>query len=298
VRTLRTACLVTALCCLSNGGGPCAEPQVISGAVPPCLAQSVFFKSLPASFHPPEPGDALSWRVLEEYGAIFVARGIEAPPVVIFPNAEAVARWQTNLRTEQAEFAGISVRLQTAAMQALMKARAEAIQAHLSISPRGADAAQRNYDETLALWKSRVNPGLRHWVDRGLLGAPEAERIRNLPVREQAVEILRLEDRRLYFSKDFSKSILSSVAIPGASQHLALLALDVKEYDNPAVRSILERHGWFQTVQSDLPHFTYLGVSKQELPSLGLKMARKGGRTFWVPDFDCPMGAHDAGQMR
>jgi uncharacterized protein YaeQ len=266
--------------------------------VPPCLAQSVFFKSLPASFHPPEPGDALSWRVLEEYGAIFVARGIEAPPVVIFPNAEAVARWQTNLRTEQAEFAGISVRLQTAAMQALMKARAEAIQAHLSISPRGADAAQRNYDETLALWKSRVNPGLRHWVDRGLLGAPEAERIRNLPVREQAVEILRLEDRRLYFSKDFSKSILSSVAIPGASQHLALLALDVKEYDNPAVRSILERHGWFQTVQSDLPHFTYLGVSKQELPSLGLKMARKGGRTFWVPDFDCPMGAHDAGQMR
>ncbi|SPE32140.1 hypothetical protein SBA2_670006 [Acidobacteriia bacterium SbA2] len=207
--------------------------------------------------------------------------------MAIFPNVAAVARWQTNVRSEKAEFAGISVRLQTAAMQSLMKARAEAVQAHLSISPRSADAAQRNYVETLELWKSRVNPGLRHWVGRGLLGAPEAERIRNLPVREQAAEILRLEGRRLYFSKDFSKSILSSVAIPGASQHLALLALDVKEYDNPAVRSILERHGWFQTVQSDLPHFTYLGVSKQELPSLGLKMARNGGRVFWVPDFDC-----------
>jgi hypothetical protein len=219
---------------------------------------------------------------------MFVARGVEAPPVVIFPNAAAVARWQTNLRTEQAEFSGITVRLQSAAMHALMKAREEAKKAHLSISPRGTDAAQRGYDDTLQLWQSRVNPGLQHWVGKGLLSAAEARQIRNLPVPEQAPEILRLERRGLYFSLDFSKSILSSVAVPGASQHLSLLALDVKEYDNPAVRSSLERHGWFQTVKSDLPHFTYLGVSKHEIPSLGLKIARTGGRVFWVPDFDCP----------
>ena len=109
-----------------------------------------------------------------------------------------------------------------------------------------------------------------------------------MPDREQASAILKLEGRGLYFSKDFSKSILYSVAIPGASQHLALLAFDVKEHANPTVRSILERHGWFQTVKSDLPHFSYLGVSTNELPSLGLKLVREGGRVFWIPDLDCP----------
>jgi len=37
-----------------------------------------------------------------------------------------------------------------------------------------------------------------------------------------------------------------------------------------------------------LPHFTYLGVKKQLLPSLGLKMVRNGDRVFWIPDFACP----------
>jgi hypothetical protein len=235
----------------------------------------------------------LTLRVLEEYGAIFVARGgVVLPPVLVFPDQNAVAHWQSNLSTEQAELAGIPVRLQSAAMRALMKAREEALQAHVGISPRGPDAAQRSYDQTLELWRSRVNPGLQHWVDKGLLSAAEAQRIRKLPAREQVPEILELEKRGLYFSKDFSKSILLSVAFPGASQHLSLLAFDVKEHDNPVVRLILEHHGWFQTVRSDLPHFTYLGVDKHVLPSLGLKMVRNGDRMFWIPDFACPPPAN------
>jgi hypothetical protein len=267
-----------------------APPQSsISPQLPPCIAESAFFKSLPKGFRWPDPGDALSLRVLEEYGAVFVARGgVVLPPVVIFPDQNAVGHWQSTLSTEQVEFAGIPVRLQSAAMRALMKAREEAFQAHLGISPRAPDAAQRNYDETLKLWRSRVNPGLQHWVDKELLSASEAERIRNLPPLEQGLEILELEKRRLYFSKDFSKSILFSVAPPGASQHLSMLAFDVKEHDNPVVRLILEHHGWFQTVRSDLPHFTYLGVDKHLLPSLGLKMLRIGDRVFWIPDFACP----------
>jgi hypothetical protein len=253
------------------------------------MAESAFFKSLPKAFRWPDPDDALSLRVLKEYGGIFVARGgVVLPSVVIFPDPNAVAQWKSNLSTEQAELAGIPVRLQSAAMQALMKAREEAFQAHVRISPRGPDAAQRSYAQTLELWKSRVNPGLRHWAERGLLSAAEAERIRKLPAREQAPAILELERRGLYFSEDFSKSILFSVAPPGASQHLSMLAFDVKEHDNPVVRSILEHHGWFQTVRSDLPHFTYLGVEKHLLPSLGLKMVRNGDRVFWIPDFACP----------
>ena len=254
---------------------------------PPCLAESAFSKNLPKGFHWPEAGDDLSLRVLEEYGALFVAQGVVTPPMVIFPDQNAVSHWQSNLNTGQAEFAGVHVRLQRAALQALLKAREDAIQAHVGISPRGPDAAQRSYDETLELWRSRVDPGLQHWIAKGLLSAVEAERIRKLPARQQASAILKLEKRGLYFSKDFSKSILFSVAPPGASQHLSLLAFDVKEYNSPVVRSILERHGWFQTVRSDFPHFTYLGVNKHQLPSLGLRMVRNGDRVFWIPDIAC-----------
>jgi len=261
---------------------------------PPCLAESAFSKNLPKGFHWPDASDELSLPVLEEYGAIFVARGVFTPPTVIFPDQNAVSHWQSNLNAGQVELAGVPVRLQRAAMQALLKAREEAIQAHVGILPRGSDAAQRSYDKTLELWRSRVDPGLQHWIAKGLLSAAEAERIRKLPARQQASAILGLEKRGLYFSKDFSKSILFSVAPPGASQHLSLLAFDVKEHDSPLVRSILERHGWFQTVRSDLPHFTYLGVDKNLLPSLGLKMVRSGGRVFWLPDFDCPISAHIA----
>ena len=65
-----------------------------------------------------------------------------------------------------------------------------------------------------------------------------------------------------------------------------MLALDVTEFENPNVRAVLARHGWFQTVVSDLPHFTYLGVDETELPSLGLKRVVSDGRPFWIPDLD------------
>jgi hypothetical protein len=173
-------------------------------------------------------------------------------------------------------------------MRALVKACEEASKAHVRISPYEPDAAQRSYEQTLELWGRYVNPGLKHWVAKGSLSAVEAERIRKLPARRQVQEILELEERGLYFGKNPSESILSRVAPPGASQHLSMVAFDVKEHNNPVVRSILEHHGWYQTVKSDLPHFTYLGIEEDLLPSRGLKMVRSGGRVFWVPDFECP----------
>jgi crotonobetainyl-CoA:carnitine CoA-transferase CaiB-like acyl-CoA transferase len=74
------------------------------------------------------------------------------------------------------------------------------------------------------------------------------------------------------------------VAAPGASQHLAMLAFDVAEFQNPRVGALLARHGWFQTVLSDLPHFTYLGLAERELRSRGLRPVEEGGQKFWVPD--------------
>ncbi|MEP6902841.1 MAG: peptidase M15, partial [Actinomycetota bacterium] len=71
---------------------------------------------------------------------------------------------------------------------------------------------------------------------------------------------------------------------PGSSQHISMLALDVAQNENPAVREVLAHHGWFQTIPSDLPHFTYLGVQESELPNLGLKKVTASGRTFWMPN--------------
>ena len=108
--------------------------------------------------------------------------------------------------------------------------------------------------------------------------------MRTLSLHDQVAEVLQLEKSGIFFSKDLSKSILYSIAAPGTSQHIALLALDVTEFDNPRVREILAEHGWFQTVLSDLPHFTYLGLKEKDLPKRGLKSVVVDGQTFWIPN--------------
>ena len=232
----------------------------------------------------PDQNDEVGRRVLSEYGAVLVARGgAVPPPFIIFADGKAVDSWQASLKTMRANLGGTWIELQTPAMTALMEARTEAQTAGLTISPRDTDAGRRSYEETVKLWASRVNPGLDHWMQDGRLAPDEAARIRSLGPRAQVPEILQLEKEGLYFSKDFSKSILYSVAAPGTSQHLSLLAFDVKENEDSSVRSILGRHGWFQTVSSDTPHFTFLGTAEDQLPSLGLKKVTTAGRPFWIP---------------
>ena len=88
----------------------------------------------------------------------------------------------------------------------------------------------------------------------------------------------------MFFSKGFSKSILYSATAPGASQHLSMLAFDANEHGSAAVRQVLAKHGWFQTVAGDAPHFTFLGAAEADLPALGLKRTVQDNRTFWIPD--------------
>lgn len=246
-----------------------------------------FSANLPQGLMPPDQTDNVAMRLLADYGAMFVARGgVVPPPTIIFADDAAVNSWQASVRTMRADFGGITVELQTPAMTALMEARSEAREAKRDITPRDTDAARRSYTETVNLWQSRVNPGLSHWVRQGRLTEQEAARIRLLSPSDQVPEILGLETQGIYFSKDFSKSILYSVAAPGTSQHLSMLAFDVNENEDATVRSILARHGWFQTISSDTPHFTFLGVTEEQLPSIGLNKVTSGGRTFWVPKLD------------
>lgn len=242
-----------------------------------------FIENLPADFT--FPSDAVGRRLLKEYGAVFVAGGgVCAPKTVIFKNEAEVSKFQASLLQSKEKIGDFDVELQTAAMTNLKEAIAEAEKSNLKITPRGADAARRNYAETVELWASRVNPGLIFWVGKGKLTEPKASKIRALSPFEQVAEIFKLETEQIFFSKDTLKSIVYSVAPPGASQHLSMLALDVNEHADLKVRGILARHFWYQTVVSDLPHFTFLGAPEIRLSSLGLKRVSDGGRVFWLPD--------------
>jgi len=238
---------------------------------------------LPKDFN--RPNDAVGQRLLKEYGSLFVARGGAIPPkTVIFKSESDVSAFQASLLKSKEDIGVFAVELQTAAMNNLKNAIAEAEKNNVTITPRGADAAKRNYADTVALWASRVEPALAHWVKKGDLEVAEASQICLLSPFDQVPKIFKLESRGMFCSKDLSKSIVYSVAPPGASQHLSMLALDVNEHDDSRVRDVLAEHGWFQTVVSDLPHFTFLGVLENQLSKLGLKKISDGGRIFWIPN--------------
>ncbi len=230
--------------------------------------------------------DPVARRILNEYGAVFVAAGeVLPPPVCIFAGAEEVETFQAAARVSAREIGGVQIELQPAAMSALVAARAEAQAQGLDITPRdGSESARRGYADTIRLWNSRFLPALEYWRAEGRLTPEEVERVRALPVRAQVGAVLEMERRGIFFSKDFSKSILYSVAAPGASQHLSLLAFDAAEYGDERVRRVLARHGWFRTVRSDCPHFTYLGLDERQLPSRGLKRINTVDGEFWVPN--------------
>ncbi|HEY0408100.1 MAG TPA: hypothetical protein VGC89_20350 [Pyrinomonadaceae bacterium] len=232
--------------------------------------------------------NAVARRVLEDYGAMFLAsEAVLPPPVCVFTSQREVEEFQEEATFTTARVGDDELELQPAAMEALLAAREEARQQGLNINARGGpEAARRSYTDTERLWKTRFLPALVHWQKLKRLSAEEAARLRALPLKEQVGEVLELEKSGIYFSKDFSKSILYSIAAPGTSQHIALLALDVEQFLDARVRSILARHGWFQTVRSDLPHFTYLGLAEKDLPSRGLRPVKSGEQLFWIPNVE------------
>lgn len=232
--------------------------------------------------------DLIVRRALIEYGAMFVAaKSVAVPPVCVFRSEQEVAEFQSRAGWRAANLDGATIELQPAALDALLAAREAAAREGLTISARcGAEAGRRFYDDTIRLWLSRVLPALVYWNERGALSREEAARILALDAHAQVPVVLELEARGIFFSKDFSKTILQSVAAPGASQHLAMLAFDAAEFQTARVREILAAHGWFQTVRSDLPHFTFLGLCEKELPHCGLRPLEEFGRCFWIPNIE------------
>ncbi len=223
-------------------------------------------------------------RILNEYGAVFLTKATP-PDKTMFTSDSEVNAFQSKAGSSSESIGGATIELQTAAMEALKKAIAEAKQSGVKITPRdGAEAAKRSYKKTLDLWNSRFEPALKHWKSKKRLTDEQISRLKSLPIKQQVQEVLELEKQGIYFNTFFNNSILYSVAAPGTSQHLSMLAFDATEFGNKKVRQIMAKHGWFRTVQNDEPHFTYLGYQESELPRLGLKKVTKKGGEFWVPD--------------
>jgi len=227
-------------------------------------------------------------RLFVEYGAIFVTVATP-PPGIVFANAEEVTRFQATLEVDRDTFGSHEITLQAQALAALLEASESLRRDGKTLSARSADAGARSYEDTVALWIRNVSRGLAHWTASGEITGDLAESLMALSPIEQVGPILNLEENRnVFFGTFFDRSILYSVAAPGASQHLTLLAFDVAEYEDSGVETELNRRGWHRTVPNDLPHFTYLGYKSDELPELGLKrVTRTVGEQlygFWVPD--------------
>lgn len=228
--------------------------------------------------------EAVSERVLGEYGAVFLTEA-KPPSKCVFRNDAEVAAFQGQVEFSTVNLSGISITLQKKAMSALLKAISDAKAKGLKISPRGGSiAGTRSYADTSRLWLSRFNPALNYWQKRGRISKSEADSARGLTPFEQVPIVLGWEADGMFFSTGFSRTILSSVAAPGTSQHLSGLAFDATEFANARVRAVLNEHGWFQTVAADEPHFTYIGKPESELSKLGLKAVSRGGYKYWVPE--------------
>ncbi|HEV7642715.1 MAG TPA: hypothetical protein VGO50_02125 [Pyrinomonadaceae bacterium] len=231
--------------------------------------------------------DETARRLFAEYGAVFIAGSkVALPPKCIFTGEDDLGQFQAAAGLKTIILDGVPITLQGPAMGALLKAREKAAEMGLKITPRGGSlAGGRSYADTRALWDTRFLPGLDHWVRKGKLKKSEAEAARLLSTEDQVAQVLEWEEtRQVFFSKDLSKSILYSVAAPGASQHNFLLAFDVQQFADERVRAIMAEFGWFQTIKSDLPHFTYLGREENELPYFGLKQVVINKQRFWIPD--------------
>ncbi|HEY9886690.1 MAG TPA: D-alanyl-D-alanine carboxypeptidase family protein [Vampirovibrionales bacterium] len=276
------ACVLSIEGCSSNN---------VSTIVPVKEApKSLFLSTVSRNLHSiPSSSSPVERRLLKEYGALWTSQEPEIllPKTVAFYTSEDTNKFQESLIAGSL-FNG-KCQLQKAAKNALENAVQEALENNLLITPRGEDSCMRDYAKTHELWLSRVEPNLDFYFNEGKLTAEQVEKVKDASTWKQVALVLELEkDQGLLFDKYRQTSILNSVAAPGTSQHLTGLAFDCKQYANKQIRNILAKHGWYQTIANDIPHFTFLGLNLQasDLEQRGLKEVVEGEYTFWVPDLE------------
>ena len=224
-------------------------------------------------------------RIIFQFGAVFSATDlVQRPPTCYFEDAAAVKAFQRKLPTSSGSVDGVALLLQEPAMKSLLKVVAECEQQGIKVRPfDGAIAAARSYEDTARLWNSRFLRALDHWSKSGRIPEADAITTRNEATVLQLKRVVEWENQGLWFGTSLTGSIFSSVAAPGTSQHLFLLAFDVAPPVPPRSVPIFNANGWYRTVTGDPTHFTYLGVPESELPSRGLQKIRFRGVDYWAP---------------
>ncbi len=154
-----------------------------------------------------------------------------------------------------------------------------------------ADWAKRTYENTLVNWKSRLDKmpdkNLLEELTLDLPNLTDTEKKKriNLTIGKELEAANQRKANPVYFGSN-NKPIMRSVAIPGASQHLLLIAFDL-DIINAKIIKILNDSGWYQTVPDDDRHFTYLGYGcERDLKKNGLKKVTRTGSaySFWIPN--------------
>jgi hypothetical protein len=144
------------------------------------------------------PSDPVSRRILEEYGAIFVAdKKVTPPPVCVFTTEEQVAQWQDHAGYEAESFGYDEVELQPEALKKLNKARRGRTKRRLGHHAprwRRSRAAQLRRQCSPLEFTVRAGAGLLDVAgapDPGAGHTPEG-----LPLSQQVAEVLELEKDR------------------------------------------------------------------------------------------------------
>lgn len=234
-----------------------------------------------------DASNAVEKRIMKEYGAIFLNPdvAVKMPNRCRFKDEKEVSAFQGRVKIGKKNVGSVTIELQEAAMDALLKA----VDKGGKITPKGGNPARRSFAKVQTSWDSTVREGADYWKANAnakgkKLSAEEAKALKSMTGEAQIKRVVELEAQDFSFHSDRKRTIAVLTAIPGASQHLLMLALDVVEYTDKKVRDALNENGWFQTVFSDRPHFTYLGLKRGDLKGLGLKLEEFEKREFWIPD--------------
>ncbi|MDZ8134361.1 MAG: D-alanyl-D-alanine carboxypeptidase family protein [Nostoc sp. DedQUE04] len=236
--------------CLINNSLPCIDTSKNTSSEPfipdPKLDAKQRFLSAIARKLPtiPQPG-TYEYTLLRSYGAVFVNPdiGIKLPPKDIFVNEQETQEFQATLTMGHVDGTN-DCYLQKSAADALNKAR-EQQQIPLK-SGYGSGDCTRTFNTNLRFWHKYANDRVLAKVQQGK-----------------------------------ETKILGLVAPPGTSQHLWGLAIDLR-VGSKEQRKALNQNGWFQTVENDVPHWTYVGLSEDNLSLYGFKKQAIRGITYWI----------------
>lgn len=182
--------------------------------------------------------------LLRAYGTVFINQNpeIKLPPKVILENEQETVNFQDNLQLTLVEGTE-ECYLQKVAAEAFNQARS---MIDIPLKSGYSGDCTRSYATNLRFWRKYTNSQTLEQVKQGI-----------------------------------ETKILSVVAPPGTSQHLWGLALDLR-VSNQQQRAALNQNGWFQTVENDLPHWTYLASDEESLRKFGLEEKTVRGITYWV----------------